>query len=319
MRFFYVPEVKKYLFRPALIVFLSSLLLQLIIPFLFLKELTALQLLKRILGFPEVNYSGLAVLVLHLLFACSNAVLAALCGLLYFKIRYRKVGYTLLTTPSLHFVSGLFYIILLYTVLHVEMFNRPLPVFKTPQVLGITKLLPIPTNFFDFFKPFDIAIQPPPYSPPATQPQPQQPGRPIDTRPTSFWPIPPTNMPNAMPSAQQIFSEINKYRAQHGTAQLSWDGYLAGYAQNRAVHIDQLGHLDTDSDLRKLSLGHGNTFYGFQRVGEIGSYGEPDSSDSLINSLYTLYNDVMTDPGWTHMGTGVSGKATSVIFGGEKQ
>jgi len=121
-----------------------------------------------------------------------------------------------------------------------------------------------------------------------------------------------------MATPQEIFEALNNYRQKHGRNQLAWDDRLATYAQERAAYFTQLGDLDehkgfsdyvnNEDNLKKL---------GFWWVGENSSYGYRLEGVHLIEWIYAgdkPHNDNQLNPDWTHVGIGVDGNQSDIIF-----
>ena len=125
-----------------------------------------------------------------------------------------------------------------------------------------------------------------------------------------------------MTTAQELYDALNSYRKMSGVGYLTWDDNLAKFAQTRAETFSLLGRLDEhqgfmdyvkdEANLRKL---------GFWGVGENSSSGYRMLGVHLIEWIYAAdkpHNDNQIDPSWTHVGVGVSGTATDIIFGNNK-
>jgi uncharacterized protein YkwD len=336
MRFFYTVKIKQYIFIPAIAVFCITLLIQ-ILPAVFFTELSALSTVKTTLGYPVSYYANNTLLLLKLLFSLFYAFLAGTLGVLYFRIKHRKSGYTLLTSNAFHLVIGISYLLLIYMLLHIELLNIN-PDFHTPKLsFGIfngqitTKLraMLIPTFNFNFgpvsnnsnfpLNPNNAQSRP---AQSAQSPQtPQQPQSPQNSQqPQTQQPVIPTNPPR-MASTQELFNELNNYRQRNGKASLSWDGKLGNYAQNRANLFANIGNTDNHAGFNAdLTNGSHNTlcFFG---LGENSGFGGTGDAVYIIDKWYgesPPHNSNQLNPQWTHVGIGVNGSATNLVFGGQK-
>lgn len=321
MRFFYVQKVKKYIFLPAIVVFLFSLLFQFILPAFFFNELTVLSFVKEHLGYPQIFYANSSLLILRILFSLLYASISATLGMIYFRITNRKSGYTLITSKAFHTIAGITYLVIVYALLHAELFN-----FNTSVAITVPKFRLNSTQFTQqlrsFFMPeFKFSVpknntytrysQPvvPTYAPqlpPNTQP-PQQ-------------PVIPTNPPR-MATAQELLSELNSYRQRNGKAVLNWDTKLGNYAQSRANLFASIGNTDNhagfNTDL-KSDLHYSLCFFG---LGENSSFGDSADAKAIIENWYGVsapHNANQLNSSWSHVGIGVSGGATDFVFGGRQ-
>jgi uncharacterized protein YkwD len=334
MRFFYTGKIKQCIFAPAVATFCISLLIQ-ISPLVFFTELSALSTAKTTLGYPASYYANNTLLILKFLFAIFYAFLAGTFGLIYFRIKHRKSGYTLLTSNAFHMLCGLSYLLVVYALLHIEAFNIN-PDFYTPKLsfnsftrqIG-TKLRamlipqfnfnfgPVSNNSYFPANPNNTQSVPLQSSRNTQQPQsPQNPQQP--QQPQTQQPVVQTNPPR-MAGAQELYNELNNYRSRNGRAALSWDGKLGNYAQNRANLYASLGNTDNHAGFNTdLANGSHNTlcFFG---LGENSGYGGTGSAVDIIDHWYgesSGHNANQLNSQWTHVGIGVNGVATDLVFGG---
>lgn len=124
-------------------------------------------------------------------------------------------------------------------------------------------------------------------------------------------------------TAQEIAAALNVYRKQKGKGELSWDSKLADYAQSRANGFSSSGKLDSHSGFQDfINNQDGFNKLGFFSLGENSSIGYHLSGQHLIEWVYAgdkPHDDNQLSSEWTHVGVGVSGDATDLIFGGRKQ
>lgn len=122
-----------------------------------------------------------------------------------------------------------------------------------------------------------------------------------------------------MATPKEILDALNHYRSVHGSGYLAWDNNLAAFAQQRADYFNQIkgtdehagfnSYLDNPENVRQLN---------FYTLGENSSYGFQLLGVHIIEWLYAgdaAHNSNQLNPMWTHVGIGVSGTATDLIFG----
>jgi uncharacterized protein YkwD len=143
--------------------------------------------------------------------------------------------------------------------------------------------------------------------------------------PTSFQP---TSTPATTPTqttapsntqAEQVLQALNDYRSQHGAPTLEWSDKLGNYAQTRADKYAANGATDNHQDFQTLiSTPAGFAQMGFSGLGENSSYGYPFNAADLIEKDYAAdkpHDDNQLDPTWTHVGIGINGVASDIVFG----
>jgi uncharacterized protein YkwD len=123
-------------------------------------------------------------------------------------------------------------------------------------------------------------------------------------------------------SAQEIFQALNAYRQKKGRHTLSWDSTLATYAQSRADTFAGMKTTDAHAGFRDLINNQdGFKKLGFMALGENSSYGYHLEGVHLIEWVYAgdaPHDDNQLSTKWSHVGVGVNGTATDLIFGGNK-
>lgn len=123
-------------------------------------------------------------------------------------------------------------------------------------------------------------------------------------------------------SAREVLEALNAYRQKHGRGALTLDGQLSGYAQSRADSFASNSKTDSHSGfLDYINNQDGFTKLGFMKLGENSSYGYKVSGTTLIESVYagdSPHDTNQLSSDWTHVGVGVNGLATNLIFGGKK-
>lgn len=129
-------------------------------------------------------------------------------------------------------------------------------------------------------------------------------------------------MDDTMATPQEIHEALNNYRRLHGRNTLSWDDKLAEYALSRARYFTQIGDLDEHAGFSEYLKDENNfKVLGFWALGENSSYGYRLSGTHLIEWVYAgdkPHDDNQLNPDWTHVGIGVDGYQTNLIFGGQK-
>jgi uncharacterized protein YkwD len=123
-------------------------------------------------------------------------------------------------------------------------------------------------------------------------------------------------------SAQEILTALNAYRQKRGKGTLAWDDKLASFSQSRAVHFTSIGNLDSHAGFSDY-INNQDGFHklGFMSLGENSSYGYTLEGVHLIEWVYAgdkPHDDNQLNSDWTHVGIGVDGVATNLVFGGKK-
>jgi len=127
---------------------------------------------------------------------------------------------------------------------------------------------------------------------------------------------------NTTAGAQEIVNALNNYRSSKGVSTLLWDPQLAAYAQSRADLFAANGSTDKHAGFNNFLNNNGFSDLGFNSLGENSSYGYHVSGNKLIEEVYAAdapHDNNQLDSKWTHIGVGVNGTATDLIFGGDKQ
>ena len=125
-----------------------------------------------------------------------------------------------------------------------------------------------------------------------------------------------------MATAQEIFEALNNYRRQHSREALTWDDRLASFAKQRAAYFTSIGKTDEHAGF----ISYTNSIdsvkgLGFWSLGENSSFGYRMEGVHLIEWVYAAdegHNNNQLDSNWNHIGVGVDGNQTDLIFGGNK-
>ncbi len=124
-------------------------------------------------------------------------------------------------------------------------------------------------------------------------------------------------------SAQEILTALNSYRQKKGVAPLSYDSGLGAYAQTRANFFASGGALDGHAGFMDyINNQDGFGKLGFSSLGENSSLGFMVDGVRLIEGIYAgdkPHDDNQLSSKWSHVGIGVSGLSTDLIFGGGKR
>jgi len=199
--------------------------------------------------------------------------------------------------------------------------KTPIPTQKFTPALTLTPTLkptsyPTPTTNI-------IKIQTPTLTKTAEQPTlTQTPPTPTQSTPT-LTPQQPTPVPNNVSSYRmELLGALNNYRQKKGTTALIWNDNLANFAQSRADFFSKKGGMDNHAGFTDfINNQNGFNKLGFRSLGENSSYGYNLSATDLIEKAFgghAPHDENQLNSKWTHVGIGVSGKATDFIFGGSK-
>lgn len=126
-----------------------------------------------------------------------------------------------------------------------------------------------------------------------------------------------------MASAMEIFQALNLYRQKNSVSSLIWDTSLISYATSRADFYSSVGKLDDHAGFIDYVNNHnGFSQLGFNKLGENAAIAGPLSATHLIEKVYAgdpEHNANQLNVSWTHIGIGVHGTFTDIIFGGLKR
>lgn len=127
---------------------------------------------------------------------------------------------------------------------------------------------------------------------------------------------------NRMATPREIFDALNVYRQRNGKSSLSWDDKLSSYAQSRTDGFSKAGNIDAHAGFNDyLNNQDGFRKLAFYEVGENSSFGYKMLGVHLIEWIYAgdePHNLNQLSSKWSHVGIGVTGTATDLIFGGQK-
>lgn len=122
----------------------------------------------------------------------------------------------------------------------------------------------------------------------------------------------------AMATPQEIFTALNDYRNRHGSPSLQWDDRLASFAQSRANDQNNAGGFDKHAGFTSYLENEENfKVLGFSHLGENAAEHQL-SGVHLIEWAYggdEPHDRQQLDPTWSHVGAGVAGTMSVLIFG----
>jgi len=122
-------------------------------------------------------------------------------------------------------------------------------------------------------------------------------------------------------SGQSVLQAFNNYRGKNGVGSLTIDEKLQSYAQSRADHLKSIGKLDKHAGHQEFMAGGGFNKLGFNAIAENQGWNFKGDAIGLIESFYgksSGHNKNQIDLKYTHVGIGISGAFTNLVFGGRK-
>lgn len=122
----------------------------------------------------------------------------------------------------------------------------------------------------------------------------------------------------SMATPEEILSAVNEYRKRNNVQILTMDEKLKTYAQSRADYLYSIKNVDGHKGFNNfLDNEDGFNKLGFTWVGENISYGYRLNGVHLIEWVYAgdePHDKNQLDGKWSHVGIGVKGTATCLIF-----
>lgn len=129
-------------------------------------------------------------------------------------------------------------------------------------------------------------------------------------------------MDERMGTPAEILEALNNYRKIHGSGPVAMDEKLNNYARERAKYFTSINGVDSHKGFAdKLSNIDGFKDLGFWALGENASYGYRLEGVHLIEWMYAAdegHDKNQLEPRWTHVGIGIDGVATALIFAKDK-
>ncbi len=127
-------------------------------------------------------------------------------------------------------------------------------------------------------------------------------------------------MDDRMATPQEVYEALNEYRYRQGKEKLTWDDRLARFAQSRAEYFTSIGTLDEHKGFAEYTKDIENVKkLGFWHLGENSSFGYRLYGVHLIEWVYAgddPHDLNQINSSWTHVGIGVNGTQSNIIFGG---
>jgi uncharacterized protein YkwD len=125
-----------------------------------------------------------------------------------------------------------------------------------------------------------------------------------------------------MTTPTELLDALNSYRNRHGRSTLSLDDNLVKFAKLRVDKFIGLGKTDEHSGFNDYLKDNDNfKKLGFRKLGENSSSGYQLYGVHVIEWIYAgdkPHDDNQLDPEWSHVGIGVNGNMTDLVFGGFK-
>lgn len=130
------------------------------------------------------------------------------------------------------------------------------------------------------------------------------------------------NSTNSKLIKDAVLKALNDYRSKNGVGSLSLDSKLQDYAQSRADYLRALGKLDKHAGHKEFMNNSGFEKLRFNAIAENQSYNFKGNAQGLIETLYgksSGHNKNQLSAEYTHVGIGISGAFTNLVFGGKKK
>jgi len=123
-------------------------------------------------------------------------------------------------------------------------------------------------------------------------------------------------------SIQSVLEALNNYRSKNGAGTLVIDQKLQSYAQSRADYLKSFGKLDKHAGHKEFMSGGGFDELGFDAIAENQSWNFKGDAEGLIEKFYGKsagHNKNQLNAEYTHVGIGINGVFTNIVFGGKKK
>ncbi len=121
-----------------------------------------------------------------------------------------------------------------------------------------------------------------------------------------------------MSTVEELFTALNDYRRSKGVSVLTWDQKLADYADSRAKYFTSIKTTDGHAGFNDfLTNQDGFNILGFNQLGENTSYGYRMLGVHLIEWIYAgdePHDKNQRNSIWSHVGIGIDGVSTCLIF-----
>lgn len=127
----------------------------------------------------------------------------------------------------------------------------------------------------------------------------------------------------SMATPNDVLTALNTYREKNGAGILSVSPTLVNYAQSRADFYARNGKLDEHVGfVDYVNNRNGFAILGFDKIGENAAIAGPLTGIHLIEEVFagdSEHNTNQLNPEWTHVGVGINGSYTDIIFASEKR
>lgn len=203
---------------------------------------------------------------------------------------------------------------------------------NAPMITVISPVVEVPTQIPPTMTPTLQPTPPPKYGSARISPThtPNHTPTPVVTNPKytaekindTTWKVKDVENDNSMASSQDVVNAINNYRNAHGLANLSSDGYLNSFAQDRANLFSSNGSLDSHAGFQAFMSNDGFNKAGFNSLGENSAMlSGPMGADKIVKNIFGAdpSHDGNQLDNWTHVGVGIAGNAVNVNFGKGKK
>lgn len=123
-------------------------------------------------------------------------------------------------------------------------------------------------------------------------------------------------------TTQSILKALNDYRNKNSIGILQIDDKLQTYAQSRADYLKNIGKLDNHARHQQFMNDGGFEKLGFSAIAENQGWNYRGDSKGLVESFYGKspgHNKNQLNPEYTHVGIGINGPFTNLVFGGRKR
>lgn len=121
---------------------------------------------------------------------------------------------------------------------------------------------------------------------------------------------------------EDILNALNEYRQKNGKSKLIIDEKLQNYAQNRADELKTKGKLDNHAPFYQyMKSKKAFSDLGFNNLAENQSWNHKGNATNLINQFYAKssgHNKNQLSSEYSHVGIGISGVFTNIVFAGSK-
>ncbi len=121
---------------------------------------------------------------------------------------------------------------------------------------------------------------------------------------------------------ESVLQDLNEYRSKNGAGNLQFDDKLQNYAQFRADYLKSIGKLDKHAGHQAFMKNDGFSKLGFNAVAENQGWNYKGDATGLIEKFYgssSGHNKNQLNSQYTHVGIGINGPFTNLVFGGKEK